>query len=159
MAENERGFYFVLEDGRVSGLITYADLNRRPARSAVHSFITELEGFLILAIEYHHGDAEDLVAQLGDYDRKQIRRYWRGAKHNNIDLLQPHYASLAQLAHLAEHSPRVAPRPAALGCQWREELEDVHEGLRNAAAHAGLPPVNGRCFRGGLAADKVRVVA
>jgi hypothetical protein len=39
MANGHRAFFFVLGAARVSGLITYADLNRLPVRTAVYALV------------------------------------------------------------------------------------------------------------------------
>jgi CBS domain-containing protein len=51
MAEYRRGFYFVLRGGELTGLITYADLNRRAVRTALFALVNEVEEVLIELLE------------------------------------------------------------------------------------------------------------
>jgi hypothetical protein len=143
MAENQRGFYFLLAGAHVSGLITFADLNKRPVRAALFTVITELEEMLIDAFENAHRDEHEWRHWLSGKSYRSLLGFWQDARDRGVELSKVRYASLSQLIRLLERSDSLGPQlSATLGDDWPTTLLNIALPVRNDISHSGRYLVN-----------------
>lgn len=144
MAEQQRGFYFVLRDATLAGLITYSDLNKRSVRTALFALVNELEEVLIERLEDQHLSDESIKTALRrcdakdpDGDWKRIHRAWRAAQSAGVELDEPRYATLDQITRLVKATMPANDRlTERLGADWELSMQSVRR-VRNKVAHPG----------------------
>ncbi|SRR5579883_2478473 len=138
MVQRERGFYFVLREADVGGIVTYADFNKLLVRAAVFTCVSQVEEALIQMLEAALAGGDAWRDWLGPKDVSVIEKFWRPARASGVDLHPIRYASLTQLIRLCAASPTVAPRLVeTVGSNWAADMEHLRDYARNPVAHAG----------------------
>ncbi len=130
----QREFLFVIEGGKVSGLITFSDLQRIPVGMVVLSMILATELGLNEVIHLRYGDDGFLDHLSGKRLQDVVERYEQLRRHNVetslIDVLQ--LKDRLRLVGKVERLRRELGHPSRDRFEsWAEELK----GCRNALAH------------------------
>jgi hypothetical protein len=133
-----RRFYFLLRGAEVTGLITYADLNKRAARAALYTLVSELEETLIRVFEQAHPDEADWREWLQPDSYRELTRLRNRAKKRAVELSAVRYATLGELIRLLQSSRKISPvLERLLGPGWAASLDQLRARARNAVAHPG----------------------
>ena len=74
---SSQGFLYVLKKNRIVGLITYADVNKRPVRALVYVLLGEIESRLISMMSQASGDSNYWVAKLDKPKQRRVEGWYR----------------------------------------------------------------------------------
>lgn len=135
-----RRFYFVLDGAKVSGLVTYSDIDKRPVRTAVFALVNAVEDMLLRKFTATHPNDDEWRGWLGRRDQDLIDHYWEDARSRELDLSRVYYASFAQLTNLIARSPLLGPAMCQqFGDRWTEKMRQLRQSARDPVAHPGKP--------------------
>ncbi len=128
---NEKPYRLVVAGNRVSGLVTWSDLQKLPVRAVLFGLITGLEMEMARAIRCRYPSGDDWLKHLGAWGQGRVRRLiTRSVKHDSeVDsLLYTHFGDKAKIL-------REIDCPGSWAESKREEEFKEIRKLRNAVAH------------------------
>lgn len=99
-ASEQRNFYFLSNENRIAGIVTIADLNRRPVRIYLFSLVSELEMLLSYLISREKINEKELFdIKYGEND-KTIRRDYENDKANGVEVSFVEHLYLSNLLQI-----------------------------------------------------------
>ncbi|MEA5531421.1 CBS domain-containing protein [Dolichospermum sp. UHCC 0684] len=126
---------FVLDSNKVSGIITYGDLQKAPVRMLLFSFITLLEMNLLRLVRLYY--PQDSWQQFLKPDRLEAaQKLWRESRERNeaTDLLD--YLQFCDKRELILNQSELLPQLGLNSKRSGEKFLKSAERLRNRLAHA-----------------------
>jgi hypothetical protein len=90
-------FFFVIGKKEVTGLITYADLNKRPVKLLFYLLISELEARLIEMIKHRFPQIADSIKHLRPSQQKEIEGYLKGSRRGDSEISVEQYFSTSHV--------------------------------------------------------------
>lgn len=130
----QREFLFVIEGGKVSGLITFSDLQRIPVSMVVLSLILATELGLNELIRLHYGD-DGFLDHLSDKRRQEVLERYEQLRRRNVETGPIDVLQLEDRLRLVGKVERFRRE---LGYASRDRFESWAEelkGCRNGLAH------------------------
>lgn len=137
-----RPFYFVLENDRISKILTRSDLNRLPVRTYLHTLLDHLESLLSAEIVATYGTIEWLTL-LTPQRREQVRALHELKKRDDFDSSLIDCTTFSDKARILSADPEKLPAAISSGSRkgLRRNLGRIR-ALRDKLAHDGrvIPP-------------------
>lgn len=126
---------FVFQENQVIGLVTYADLNKALARTALYLLISRLEIKFAQLLNHYHKDVEELLPNLSENREKEVRERRKEMSSQDVAIDLTEYLFLTDLFRIVGKEPDLYE---ALGFQSRSKFDDATSGineLRKRVAH------------------------
>lgn len=93
----KQDFFFVIGKKEVTGLITAADLNRRPVKLLFYLLISELEARLIEMIKHRFPQITDSFKHLRPAQKMEIEGYLEGSRRGDSEISVEQYFSTSHV--------------------------------------------------------------
>ena len=119
----------------LDGVVSYADLNRRPVRVLVYAFLSELEGKLGESLRSAEGDPDRFLKQYGKFLNESTLGRWMKARLSGVGIHPIENSSLSDLARILSE---VEGHRSKLGFQTKGEATRAFSPLaemRNKVMH------------------------
>ena len=132
-------FLFVVENRRLIGIITRADLSKRAFRTLFYIVLSELESLLSSLIRIMYPCEKCLHLLSENRIKDVLYNYWK-AKAGNVEISVEQYLSFSDIINIILKSKDMGVWPL-LGCASTKEVEDLSSlvGLRNSVMHSTRP--------------------
>jgi len=129
-------FLFVVENRRLRGIVTRADLNKRAFRTLFYIVLSELESLLLSLIRIMHPSEKYLHLLSENRAKDVLYNYWK-AKAGNVEISVEQYLSFSDIINIILKSKDRGVWPL-LGCASKKEVEDLSSlvDLRNSVMHS-----------------------
>jgi hypothetical protein len=153
--ERQHPARFIFRENRVVGLVTYADLNKAIARTALYLLLSRLEIKLARVLRSHDKSAQDYIQHLKEKRQKELANLQDDMIEGDVaqDLIEN--LNLPDLFRVIRHEPDLLDE---LGFPEEDHFNGVKGGirkLRNDVAHSvsliiddvedGVRELNRRC--------------
>ena len=128
---DEKPYRLVVAGDRISGLVTWSDLQKLAVRPVIFDLVTGLEAEMVHAIKHRYPSGEDWLVHLQSEGRRNVRRrIERGeANDSRVDaLLYTYFCDKARILRAMD-----CPRSWD-GSKYQEEFGRIRD-LRNQVAH------------------------
>lgn len=90
----------VTHDGEFDGIVTYADLNKRPFRVLIYAFLAELEGSLGELVRSECPDGDEFIRRYANDLRKRSIGAWVQAVENDVEIHPVERLNLSELVSI-----------------------------------------------------------
>lgn len=131
----KQDFFFVIGKKEVTGLITYADLNRRPVKLLFYLLISELEARLIEMIKHRFPQITDSFKHLRPAQKMEIEGYLKGSRRGDSEISVEQYFSTSHVVTIVvEDSTLREQLGYSSKKQARKNLDPI-VSLRNKIMH------------------------
>lgn len=129
-------FLFVVENRRLRGVITRADLNKRAFRTLFYIVLSELESLLLSLIRVMHPSEKYLHLLSENRAKDVLYNYWK-AKAGNVEISVEQYLSFSDIVNIILKSKDMGFWPL-LGYASKKEVENLGSlvDLRNNVMHS-----------------------
>lgn len=126
---------FVFQENRVIGLVTYADLNKAIARTALYLLISRLEINLARLLSHYDKGMEELLTHLSETREEKLRERQKEMSGQDVAVDLTEHLFLTDLFRMVGKEPDLYE---ALGFESRSKFDDATNGLnelRKRVAH------------------------
>ena len=130
----QQDFFFVIRQGEVAGIITYADLNKRVVKTLFYLLVSELEELLIKLIKHRFPKIEDCLKYVSPKRRKELQKTLIEAKKGNTEISMEHYLCLSDIMTIISKDVELIKSFGFTKSQARKILNPLVE-LRNRVMH------------------------
>jgi hypothetical protein len=147
---------FILSGNRITGLVTYADLNKSAARTSLYLLISRLEIQLGRLLRQHSRDSWEYVEQLSSKRQRDFAQLRDKMTDQDVSIDPIEHFNLSDLFRTVRKEPELYETlDFPSGNQFENAKSGVNE-LRNSVAHSvrlmvedveGVGKVNRRCQR------------
>lgn len=96
----QQDFFFVIGQKEITGIVTYADLNKRAVKVLFYLLISELETRLLQMIKRRFPKIEDCLAYLTAKQRGDIKKNLKETKKGNTDVSIEQYLSTSHIIRI-----------------------------------------------------------
>ena len=134
---SEQDFFFVIKQEKVSGIVTYADLNKWPSKTFFYIVISRFEQLLIEAIENMNLSQRELEKYIGFWGVWGALGRHEQEKRGNVHLSLVQCLNTSDLVNIACKNTRIRE---ILGYKTKNQAEkhlNPIVNLRNRIMHAG----------------------
>ncbi|MEM2865493.1 MAG: hypothetical protein QXR65_09570 [Candidatus Bathyarchaeia archaeon] len=131
----EQGFFFVMGQREITGIVTYADLNKTPAKVLFYFLISELERGLLRLIRQRFKKIEGCLEYLDQKALKDIEEALAQAKGSDTDLSIEHYFSTSHIVKIVSKDAELRKKLDFRSKKQAEKVLNPLVDLRNRTMH------------------------
>lgn len=127
--------HLVLHEGKLNGIVTLSDLQKRPVRPALFLLVTHVE---LLMVQWTRGlglSDEKIMSRLPLGRQEQVQQEWNRIRRNNLAVDQLTATQFHDKRDLILEWGFVAGKQQKADA--RKDLDEIEQLLRNPLAHAG----------------------